>query len=63
LAVAKFGVCDFSRSAVTDWRLRRKRLRFLVIASQTGEERHLVIIEDKPISNYINEKVLSRTLN
>ena len=27
IAVATFGVCDFSRLAVTDWHLRRWRLR------------------------------------
>ena len=28
IAVTNFGVCDFSRLAVTDWRLRRWRLCF-----------------------------------
>jgi len=28
IAVKTFGVCDFSRLAVTDWRLRRWRLWF-----------------------------------
>jgi len=29
----KFGVCDFSRLVVTDWRLRRWRLWFLALSS------------------------------
>jgi len=28
-----FGVCDFSRLAVTDWRLRRWRLWFLALSN------------------------------
>jgi len=31
MAVKNFGVCDFSRLAVTDWRLRRWRLWFLAL--------------------------------
>jgi len=30
-----FGVCDFSRFAVTDWRLRRWRLCFLALMTAT----------------------------
>jgi len=33
--VKTFGVCDFSRLAVTDWRLRRWRLWFLVLMTAT----------------------------
>jgi len=35
IAVKTFGVCDFSRSAVTDWRLRRWRLCFLALLTAT----------------------------
>ena len=31
IAVKTFGVCDFSRLAVTDWHLRRWRLWFLAL--------------------------------
>jgi len=31
--VKNFGVCDFSRLAVTDWRLRRWRLWFLALSN------------------------------
>jgi len=30
-----FGVCDFSRFAVTDWRVRRWRLWFLALMTAT----------------------------
>jgi len=30
-----FGVCDFSRFALTDWRLRRWRLLFLALMTAT----------------------------
>ena len=33
--VKTFGVCDFSRLAVTDWRLRRWRLCFLALMTAT----------------------------
>jgi len=33
--VKTFGVCDFSRLAVTDWRLRRWRLWFLALLIAT----------------------------
>jgi len=33
-----FGVCDFSRLAVTDWRLRRWRLWFLALTTATRIE-------------------------
>jgi len=35
IAVETFGVCDFSRLAVTDWRLRRWRLWFLALMTAT----------------------------
>ena len=35
IAVTTFGVCDFSRLAVTDWRLRRWRLWFLALMTAT----------------------------
>ena len=35
VAVKTFGVCDFSRLAVTDWRLRRWRLWFLALMTAT----------------------------
>jgi len=35
IAVKTFGVCDFSRLAVTDWRLRRWRLWFLALLTAT----------------------------
>ena len=35
IAVKTFGVCDFSRLAVTDWRLRRWRLCFLALMTAT----------------------------
>ena len=35
IAVKTFGVCDFSRLAVTDWRLRRWRLWFLALMTAT----------------------------
>jgi len=41
IAVKTFGVCDYSRLAVTDWRLRRWRLRrwrlrFLALVTATN---------------------------
>jgi len=36
VAVTKFGVCDFSRLAVTDWHLRCWRLCFLMLITATG---------------------------
>ena len=38
IAVKTFGVCDFSRLAVTDWRLRRWRLRFLALMTATHSD-------------------------
>jgi len=35
MAVTNFGVCDFSRLAVTDWRLRRWLLCFLALTTAT----------------------------
>jgi len=35
IAVKAFGVCDFSRLAVTDWRLRRWRLWFMALMTST----------------------------
>ena len=35
IAVKTFGVCDFSRLAVTDWRLRRWRLWLLALMTAT----------------------------
>jgi len=35
IAVVTFGVCDFSRLAVTDWRLQRWRLWFLALMTAT----------------------------
>ena len=35
IAVKNFGVCDFSRLAVTHWRLRRWRLWFLALMTAT----------------------------
>ena len=35
IAVKTFGVCDFFRLAVTDWRLRRWRLWFLALMTAT----------------------------
>ena len=35
VAVKTFGVCDFSRLAVTDWRLRRWSLWFLALMTAT----------------------------
>ena len=35
IAVKNFGVCDYSRLAVTDWRLRRWRLWFLALMTAT----------------------------
>jgi len=35
IAVKTFGVCEFSRLAVTDWRLRRWRLWFLAFMTAT----------------------------
>jgi len=35
IAVKTFGVCDFSRLAVTDWRLQRWRLWFLALMTAT----------------------------
>jgi len=34
----KFGACDFSRFAVTDWRLRRWRLCFLALMIATRSD-------------------------
>jgi len=33
LTYTSFGVCDFSRLAITDWRLRRWRLWFLALSN------------------------------
>ena len=33
LTYTNFGVCEFSRLAVTDWRLRRWRLWFLALSN------------------------------
>ena len=41
IAVKTFGVCDFSRLAVTDWRLRRWRLCFLALMTATQYARFL----------------------
>ena len=38
IAVKTFGVCDVSRLAVTDWRLRRWRLWFLALMTATQLE-------------------------
>jgi len=35
IAVKNFGVCDFSRLAITDWRLRRWHLWFLALMTST----------------------------
>ena len=35
IAVKTFGVCDFFRLTVTDWRLRRWRLWFLALMTAT----------------------------
>ena len=35
IAVKTFGVSDFSRLAVTDWLLRRRRLWFLALMTAT----------------------------
>jgi len=40
IAVKTFGVCDFSRSAVRDWRLRRWRLWFLALMTATQDGGH-----------------------
>jgi len=37
IAVKTFGVCDFSRLAVTDWRLRRWRWWFLALMTATQQ--------------------------
>jgi len=42
IAVKTFGVCDFSRLAVTDWRLRRWRLWFLALMTATQENAFIV---------------------
>jgi len=39
IAIKTFGVCDFSRLAVTDWRLRRWRLCFLALMTATHLDR------------------------
>jgi len=42
IAVKTFGVCDFSRLAVTDWRLRRWRLWFLALMKATRWQLHRI---------------------
>ena len=37
MAVETFGVCDFSRLAVTDWRLRCWRLWLLALMTATPQ--------------------------
>jgi len=37
--VKTFGVCDFSRLAVRDWRLRRWRLWFLAFMTATRQNK------------------------
>ena len=43
--VTNFGVCDFSRLAVTDWRLRRRRLWFLALSNAPKELYVLVVFQ------------------
>jgi len=38
----KFGVCDFSRLAFTDWRLRRWRLCFLALMTATHLKNRII---------------------
>jgi len=39
--VKTFGVCDFSRFALTDWRLRRLRLWFLALMTAIPQSRQV----------------------
>jgi len=48
-----FGVRDFSRLAVTDWRLRRWRLWFLALTTAT---RQVVISFDQSVSGEGKER-------
>jgi len=45
--VKTFGVCDFSRLAVTDWRLRRWRLWFLALVTSTQRFKLCILGEIK----------------
>jgi len=44
LAVTNFGVCDFSRVAITHWRLRRLRLWFLALMTATCLDNLIIVI-------------------
>jgi len=46
-----FGVCDFSRFAVTDWRLRRWRFRFLALVTATRR-----VQQELPTDAYLYKK-------
>jgi len=44
LTYTNFGVCDFSRLAVTDWRLRRWRLWFLALSNAPRTMSHTKLV-------------------
>ena len=57
-----FGVCDFSRLAVTDWRLRRWRLWFLAFMTATllvksPDETGVV---DVSFQNCVTQKIVNK---
>jgi len=47
IAVKNSGVCDFSRLAVTDWRLRRWRLWFLALMTATRFFKMKIVLKYK----------------
>jgi len=57
IAVKTFGVCDFSRLAVTDWRLRRWRLWFLALMTAT---QNLPYVTDSLSNFFIYNLVIKR---
>jgi len=60
IAVKTFGVCDFSRLAVTDWRLRRWRLWFWALMTATQLQHPLFSYCDLTFGNQTNYNVPCR---
>ena len=61
IAVKTIGVCDFSRLAVTDWRLRRWRLWFLALMTATHQNVEMVslLMSLKHIVRYNKDSLYS----
>jgi len=52
-----FGVCDFSRFAVMDWRLRRWRLWFLALMTATQVVLKLAFVKGDEVAKSGNRRV------